>query len=143
MLLADNDKRRQADAKRFEELDGDLCMLCGAYGADKRSIFMSCLYAIYEVLPEAIQLWYVPGFEEVKHQYYLRVCKSCRGAWLGKLEEWRKDRMALRGQAKTHDGYLIDDEDEEGRNIPVRINGVVVMMDEIEYQEYMDSKGEF
>jgi len=37
------------DDKRFEEHDEALCMLCGAYGNDKRSLLISCFYDISEL----------------------------------------------------------------------------------------------
>lgn len=132
-LLLQIDERRERDAKRWEERDGDLCMLCYAHGADKRSLFIECFYDISEVVPEAIDLFGCG--ENVKDRgWYLRICKSCRAALLQRLQGWRNERVALRSLAKDHDGYILD-LDEEG-DIPVRIHGVGVMMTEEQYCEY-------
>ncbi len=114
-------ENRNADAKAFEALDKDLCMLCGAYGADKRSWQSSCFYAIDEAVPEALDL---------KDGFYLRICKSCRGRYLEGLRRWREECVGLRGFTKDHDGYLYDTEEEMDpeRNIPVRRNGVTVLL---------------
>jgi hypothetical protein len=99
------------DAKRFKELDGDLCQLCNAYGADKRSLILACFYDVTEVVPEAIDLTDVAGALKGRG-YYLRLCKSCRGRLLGMLKGWRNECIALRGLPKDHDGG-IEDEDSE------------------------------
>lgn len=132
-LLERVDERREHDAKRWEERDGDLCMLCHAHGADKRSLFLSCFYDVSEVVPEAIDL---KGCDESVNDrgWYLRICKSCRGALLQRLQGWRNERVALRSLPKDHDGYILEVE-EEG-NIPVRIHGATVMMTEEEYRNY-------
>lgn len=131
-MISDTDRRRDADAKRHEELDWDLCQLCGAYGADKRTLVLRYFYAIYEVLPEAIDLHAVEGREE--DGYLLRTCKVCRGEFLGMLAEWRAQRIATRGTPKDHDGYPSEDEDEE-RNIPYREHGRTVYLTHEEWQE--------
>lgn len=122
-------KRREADKQRFDEIDGDHCMLCGAYGADKRNLRIDCLYDVSEVIPEAIDMFLVD-----KSGWYLRICKTCRGKLLGHLREWRDERVALRETPKDHDGYPLDDD--ESANIPVRVNGMIVMMTDEQYAEY-------
>lgn len=94
------------DRGRYENHDGDLCMLCGAHGSDKRNLFVSCLYAIHEVVPEAIDLR-AAGTERVG--YYLRICKSCRGRFLEGLGRWRAECIALRGTPMDHDGCPEDE----------------------------------
>lgn len=124
--VEDLQAKRAADAQRWEEQDSDLCQLCHAYGADKRSLLISCFYVIKEVIPEAIDLHAVAN-EHVKGRgYYLRICKSCRGRLLGMLETWRNECVALRDVPKDHDGYP-DGEDTDGL-IPMRVNGVTVML---------------
>lgn len=105
-LIERTQQRRNRDKERYEQHDSDLCMLCGAYGADKRSLFISCFYEVSEVVPEAIDLFEVEGME--KRGYYLRICKTCRRHLLQHLQEWRKERVARREIPKDHDGYEWD-----------------------------------
>ena len=126
------DRRCAEDAWRFAESDGDLCMLCGAYGTDKRSLFISCLYDVSEAVPEALNLRYVPGLEA--RGWYVRLCKSCRGSLLGQMREWRNERVALRGMVKDHDGYV--EEADPERCISVRVDGMCVMMLEHVWEEW-------
>jgi len=131
-LLEQARRRNEDDAKRFEALDGDLCMACHAYGADKRSLIISCGYDVSEVIPDAIKLHSCP--EKLgKRGWYLLVCKSCRAALLGLLAEWWNERVNLREIPKDHDGYL----DSDGSAcIPVRQHGAVKMMTYEEWVRY-------
>jgi hypothetical protein len=133
-MIAASNKRRDEDATRYEASDGDLCMLCHAYGNDKRSLFIRCFYAVHEVVPEAIDLGGVKDKELSKYGYYVRLCKSCRGRLLGHLKTWRDECVALQPIPKDHDGYL--EEEDDTRNIYVRINGVNVAMNADEYAVY-------
>lgn len=131
-IISRTNGRREADKKRFEEHDDDLCMLCDAYGEDKRSLFISCFYEVSEVIPEAIDLF---GVEKFKGRgYYLRICKNCRGDLLNKLGEWRNEMIARREVPKDHDGH--NEDDEPGQNIPIRINGRIIMMSEVQFAEW-------
>lgn len=128
-ILTRTRERRERDAKRYAELDRDLCMLCGAYGADKRSLFISCFYDISEAIPEAIDL-FLCGDKVKDRGWYLRVCKSCRGELLGMLREWANHRRSLQSLPKDHDGYIDDEyvvKDPEAI-FPVRVDGRVVYM---------------
>lgn len=125
--FAREDARREADAERYAAHDPDLCMLCGAYGADKRSLFVNCGYAVHEFVPEAILLRGLADPEMRRRGYYLNLCKSCRGRLLEKLAEWRAECIGLRGMAMDHDGYL-EYPGEDGRTIPVRRAGRIVML---------------
>lgn len=138
--LQQEDERRLRDAERLQQLDGDLCQLCEAYGPDKRSLFLDCFYAVHEVVPEAIDLLLVEKQNDSKHAsgYYLRICKSCRGRLLDLLRHWRDDCVSLRGVPKNHDGGLEDER--EGANIPVRLNGRIVMMTMDEYGKWSAEK---
>jgi hypothetical protein len=139
--LGEIDRSREQDAVRWNSLDDDLCMLCDAHGADKRNLYVACFYAIKEVVPEAIDLSKVPqeesGVAPDRSFYYLRVCKSCRGRFLGMLREWRATCVALRGRAKDHDGHPEEYDDPE-RTIPVREHGVTVMLTRAEWDERQD-----
>ena len=130
-MVNDTKRRREADAKRYAEQDTDLCMVCHAYGADKRSLHISCLYAVHEVVPEAIDLYDVP---DKPNTYYLRICKACRGELLRHLQQWRDERAALRDEPKDHDGRV--DDDDMGRCIPMRVNGATVLMTRDEYNRH-------
>ena len=128
-------ERRSHDAKRYAELDSDLCQVCHAYGADKRSFMIRTGYDMAEGVPEFVDMFAVPGKEELKGFFFLNICKSCRGDLIGSIITWFKHRSALRGEPKDHDGYL-DSGSDEDRNIPVRINGAIVMMNTEEYDAY-------
>lgn len=130
------EQQRQHDKQRFEESDDDLCMLCHAYGADKRNLLISCFYDVSEVVPEAISLHYVEAYAHTKGGWYLRICKSCRARLLGMLAEWRAACIDMRDVPKDSDG---DPMDAMG-TIPVRINGAVVMMSDEQYEEYQQRK---
>lgn len=129
----------QSDAEAFRNMDDDLCMLCHAHGADKRCLFLSCLYDVKESVPEALSLadveeWNVNG----RSFYYLRICKNCRGEFLRMLREWRLGAIARRNIPKDHDGHPVL---QEG-TIPVRKDGRVVYMTEEEYGKYSYLTGE-
>jgi len=131
-ILGNWRKRKKHDAKRFEGLDGDLCMLCHAHGADKRSLYIDCGYAMSEVIPEVIAL--AACHRRVSNRgWYLLLCKSCRAALLGHLVEWREERVELRNVPKDHDGGLLY-EDGALQAIPVRIHGAVTMMTTEQYE---------
>jgi len=129
--------RRERDATRFRDSDGDLCMLCGAYGDDKRGLVIDCGYDVTEMVPEALDLGNV-GMETHKQGFYVRLCKTCRGELLDHLRSWRRDRVAMRDVPKNHDGYP---EDAPGW-IAVRIDGISVMMSAEQYEEYQRRKAE-
>lgn len=109
----------------FKDIDEAVCMICDATGDDKRTLVVRCFYAVDELVPEMIA---------TEEGYFARICKSCRGSFLGKMGEWRAERIALRGIPKNHDGYVLEEDSE--RNIPMRVNGMTVMMTEAEYREH-------
>ncbi len=126
-MIADSKRQREQDALRFKELDSELCMCCHAYGEDKRSIWIDCFYEIKEVVPDAIDISGVePLPENHKRGYYLRVCKSCRSRFLGKMQDWWEEGVDLRDLSKDHDGHAEDQD--PTRNIPTRVNGALVML---------------
>jgi hypothetical protein len=141
-MLDEADAKNRADAERFKALDQDVCQLCDAKGEDKRSLFIDCMYDVQEVVPDAINLHYVDTF--VKHQqgYYMRLCKTCRGRLLEHMRVWAEECKQMRGLPKDSDG--LPEYNDPERNIPMRINGTVVMMTRAEYDAYIakrDSKG--
>lgn len=138
-IVRESQERRERDAWRFRELDQEQCLLCGAQGPDKRSLWIDCFYAVHEVVPEAIDLSGVGG--DIKHRgYYLLICKSCRARLLAHLEAWRTESVALRELPKDSDGDLLQ-ADEPGRDIPVRVHGATVMMTAVEYRAYCQARG--
>lgn len=131
-LIEKSNLRRERDAETYHALDAEECMLCNAYGADKRSLFIDCGYAIHEVVPEAPDIRAL--VLDRGRGYYLLICKSCRGRLLGALQGWANECRSLRGLPKDHDGNLSEDDPE--RNIPVRINGAIRMLTRDEYEAF-------
>ena len=119
------------DSARWLALDEQTCQMCDAHGPDKRSLTLSCLYDLHEVLPESILRQDVS-----RNFYYLRICKSCRGRLIGHLAEWRVECMANRGVTKGPDGHVYEVEADPDRNIPVRVHGALVMMTQVEWSDY-------
>lgn len=95
--------RRAADKARFEALPPDKCMLCEVEGPDMRGLYVSCGYAVHEAVPEMIDTWLVKEPVGVPF-WYLRICKSCRGAFLQHLATWADERKQRRGLEMTTDG---------------------------------------
>ena len=102
-------KRRQRDKGLFESLDPDACQICGAHGADKRSLFVDCLLELSEAIPEALDIREV-GIDSHKSGYYLRICKSCRASFIRHMQAWRSERVTLRTCVLDHDGCEIEEE---------------------------------
>lgn len=134
-MIEEAKRRRQEDAHRFKDSDSDLCMCCHAYGEDKRSLWVDCFYEVREVVPEAIEINGVEPKPE-RHQggYYLRICKACRGRLLTMLGEWWRTGVDRRDIPKDHDGHDEFEPDPE-RNIPVRVNGAIVMLTREEWDQ--------
>lgn len=132
---------RKLDAKKFEGLDEDLCMLCLAQGQDKRSLIIDCFYDIKEVVPEAIDLSEVKDSIFEGLGFYLRICKTCRSMLLTHLGKWGEECKARRILEKDHDGESLHDYPEEA-TIPIMKNGIVVMLTEDQYAEYKGKKDE-
>ena len=116
------EERGERDAKRFHNHDEAECMLCGAYGDDKRSLFLRCFYDVTEAVTEFIDLRKVKDFED--RGFYLRICKSCRARLLQHLRQWGDECRALQDKPKDHDGCLLD-ENTESDLVPVRTDGVI------------------
>ena len=134
-MLDAHDRRRAHDAERYATHHDDLCMLCHAYGSDKRSLFLRCLYAVNEAVPEAIDTFAVETLPEaLRGFYYLRICKSCRGRLLGHLRDWRGECMVMRPVLKDHDGS--PELESEEPLVPVRIDGAIVRMTQEDYERW-------
>ncbi len=128
-IIENSNKKRIEGKEKWGNMDNNLCMLCGAYGNDKRSLFIRCMYAIDEMIPEALDIDDVKG----KEGFYLLICKCCRGRLLGHLREWREECVELFDKPKDHDGYV--DEDNPEAMIPIRENGVVRMITKVEWDK--------
>lgn len=128
------------------------CQRCGEIGEDRRTLWMSCFYAMEELgLPfEDKVLFQVPNDADIKPEkapvqiplgdgnhitldpgtfktespltpmrvYTLRVCKECRGEWMGAIEQWFKVKPQR---------------EEIGSGIFVRENGATVEISEEEW----------
>lgn len=114
----------------MNDKDQDTCKLCGAVGADKRTLRMSCLYELTEVVPEM-------SFNPAQNLFELRICKSCRGSLLDMLKQWRDAMILRRPFEKDHDGNLSFETD---GLIPVRVNGRICNMTPIQYAEWVAMK---
>ena len=122
---------------RYDELDTDECMLCGAYGEDKRSLVMRCFYDLTEVVPEMISLRNCSNEAIQNDGYFLRTCKVCRGALLGALREWAIECRKKHGTPMDHDGYPLVEQDND-KHIPVRIDGTIKMISDDEFEELLE-----
>ena len=128
------ERKRRKDLLAYQEHDPDVCMLCGAEGQDKRSLFMRCFYDLKEAVPEFLDLQLVKGMEI--NGYYLRICKACRGRLLANLRLWAGICRTARFVQKDHDGNMLGGEGD----IPVRVNGAITMMTREQWDEYRKLK---
>lgn len=134
-LIKDRKERQERDKARYDDLDEQLCMICHAYGNDKRSLFVSCFYAVHETVPEAIDLSLT---DQKDKGYYLRICKMCRAEFLTMMGKWRTNRTAMRNIPKDHDGgidYAVTD-----KTVPVRLNGMTIMLSPDEFKRFKEKK---
>lgn len=137
-ILKETKQRRAVDKERFENINKDLCQICWAFGADKRSLFIDCWYVLSEAVEEIIDI-HDCGLDSHKEGWYLRVCKTCRAQFIGMLRQWAVEGRERRALSKNHDGCVEGDMD---RNIPVQIDGARVMMNAEEYEEYISATEE-
>lgn len=138
-------------------MSAEPCARCGNLGEDRRTLWMACFYAMGELgLPfEEVRLTghlgaktgEVPGMfgsvstfaepapgEEprARNFYTMRVCKECRGAWMGAIRDWfrRVERRESLGSGifVRENGATVEVSEEEwarrcpGRE-PVRVRG--------------------
>jgi len=90
----------------------ETCQRCGETGEDRRTLWMACFYSMDELDMPVEQVAIVGKFaqktgacetrlgtlpiftpaDDAKERqwpfYRLRVCKACRGSWLGAIEDW-------------------------------------------------------
>lgn len=106
-------------------MSDDICARCGEQGADRRTLWMACLYQMDEFRVPFEQVAIVgrlarferkgkygtaefgqPGGEERSHPFYtLRVCKPCRGEWLAAIEQWFLAEP--QGERRTGSGVFV------------------------------------
>ncbi len=112
-----------------KEVNTNQCAICDAEGPDMRFLKMRCFYAIDELVPEM-------QIDANRKFFECWICKACRGSLLDKMKEWRDERVKLRDVPKDSDGHVKDDMADPTRNIPVRINGRIVMMNVAEFRKH-------
>ncbi len=93
------------------------CVRCESEGEDRRTLFMSCLYAMEEL---KVPFEQHKTTEHPKVLYTLRVCKSCRADWLSMIQKWFVEKP---NRSEPTDETLI----------PVRENETVVFISEEEW----------
>lgn len=132
-------EQSKQDAEKYKAVDHDLCMLCGAYGSDKRTLLIRTGYEMKEAVEELLDTKDVEELPEaIRGFYYLNMCKSCRASLLGHMRDWAIERRAMRGTPMDHDGNSEDEEPD--RNIPVRIDGGIRMMTMDEYTAWREGR---
>ena len=118
------------------EHDSSLCALCYAQGNDKRYLAIGCMYDLAEAVEELVLL---EGEDyPARNVYGVNICKSCRARLLAALRKWRNECVSLRLFEKDHDGNT---QDPIG-TIPVRRDGITVMMTPEEYADYCANERE-
>jgi hypothetical protein len=131
------------------EAHGETCQRCGEVGADRRTLWMSCFYAMEETgLPfEQFQVkgtqhdydgketlpslkidvpkWKEKGTPFERPFYTLRVCKGCRATWMMAIKQWFEQggnaELQDVAQSKVRPGMI----QYKGR-VPVRVFGATV-----------------
>jgi hypothetical protein len=111
----------------------ETCARCGVLGTDRRTLWMACFYAMNELgipfeqvgihgvvlrhegfepktnIPRFSSVPYRDEFEQTAHTrqlFALRVCKGCRGEWMGAIKAWFRgppgDAARWNDDASTH-----------------------------------------
>lgn len=95
----------------------EICQRCGEKDYDRRTLWMSCFYAMEELK--------IPFDEKEigdgkQHFYLLRVCKDCRAGWMSAIKTWFETRPV---------------KESCGSGIFVRRNGAAVEISEEDWRE--------
>ena len=109
------------------------CQKCKEVGEDRRTLRMSCFYAMEELnLPFVINRLSVVDSEEfMKSQkvitndmnfYTLRVCKDCRADWMTAIQTWFNDQPEKKESC--------------GSGIFIRKNGATIEVTEEEFRQF-------
>ena len=80
-IIEKTTQSRAKDKKYLENIDHDLCMICGSRGNDRRTLRVSMFYDLKEV--SDLFKW-----NDDQNLYYLRMCKGCRSALMTHLGQW-------------------------------------------------------
>jgi len=106
-----------SDELQAKELGIFDCQICGKQDQDARTLSLRYNYKLSEI-SDKFQT-------EPDGTYSIRTCKSCRGSFLDVLKQW------------TEGGFV-----EAVRNIPVRVQGRTVMMNDEEWKAHTAERGE-
>lgn len=101
------------------------CQVCEALGDDRRTLVISCGYDLHEVSKK-----FARTPDDRHAQFMLLVCKDCRGDFLGVLRRW---------VAKE---FILKQEESSDRNIPLRVDGRIIMLTKAEWDAYTTQRGE-
>lgn len=113
-----------------------LCQICNQEGEDLRTLRLQYLYDLSEISDkltrEEATIRFDGGYEaNAKYVFWtIQTCKDCRGDFLGVLRRWISGELVSQTQ------------DNPDRNIPVRVDGRVVMMTTDEYQAHISRRGD-
>ena len=112
----------------------ETCQICNQEGQGLRRLYLQYLYDLSEISDklkkEEVTVRFADG-HEVKNVFWtICTCKECRGDFLEILRHW------------TSGEFVTQTKDDPERNIPVRVDGRVVMMNTEEWQAHTSSLGE-
>jgi hypothetical protein len=69
--------------------DPEICQRCNESDHDRRTLWMSCFYAMEELdLPFRQKKITPNGYDSGRTFYLLTVCKSCRADWMAQIKTW-------------------------------------------------------
>lgn len=72
----------------IESEAGEQCQRCGDVDHDRRTLWMSCFYAMNELeLPFEQHRLVHPNGHNINF-FTLRVCKDCRADWMAAIKSW-------------------------------------------------------
>lgn len=111
----------------------DTCALCATTeyeSGDLRTLRIGCFYDLTEVsdkfTPVAAT---IEGVDRPQNLYSMRICKDCRGDFMGLLRQFIDTQMS------TVVDREVDDLNPE-RNIPIRVDGRTMMVTEGEWESF-------
>lgn len=112
----------------------ELCQICGREGEDRRTLRLRYFYDLSEIpdkfTKEEVIIKFADGNEVKDTLWSVRTCKDCRGDFLGVLRKW------------TSGEFVVKTDDDPNCNIPVRVNGRVVMMTTKQWEAHAARNGE-
>ena len=110
------------------------CQICGQEGEDRRTLRLRYLYDFSEIsdkfTSEEVTINFADGNEVRETVWSVRTCKDCRGDFLGILRRW------------TSGEFVTQTEDDPDRDIPVRVDGRLIMMTTEEWEAHTSERGE-